>query len=80
MMGLFWEYRKRHQLMRQEQRLIVYAYLCSEITSGNASKLLGVKQRRTRDILSGLVKKGILLKQGSYRDTVYKLNGQLVFN
>lgn len=35
-----------------------------------------IKQRRARIILKELVEKDILLKQGSYKSTVYVLNGK----
>ena len=45
-----------------------------KITSHQAEKLLNVKQRRAREILSKMADKGILIKQGAYRSTVYVLN------
>lgn len=59
-----------------EQQLLIVRYLQKyrSITSGKAGEVLGIKQRRARDILRELVEKGILLKQGSYKNTVYVLN------
>ena len=45
-----------------------------KITSHQAEKLLNVKQRRAREILSKMADKGILIKQGAYRSTIYVLN------
>ena len=61
-----------------EQQLLIVRYLQNyrSITSGKAGEVLGIKQRRARDILRELVEKGILLKQGSYKNTVYVLNGK----
>lgn len=61
-----------------EQQLLIVRYLQKyrSITSGKAGEVLGIKQRGARDILRELVEKGILLKQGSYKNTVYVLNGK----
>lgn len=61
-----------------EQQLLIVRYLQKyrSITSGKAGEVLGIKQRRARDILRELVEKGILLKQGSYKNTAYVLNGK----
>lgn len=61
-----------------EQQLLIVRYLQKyrSITSGKAGEVLGIKQRRARDVLRELVEKGILLKQGSYKNTVYVLNGK----
>ncbi len=45
-----------------------------KITSHQAEELLNVKQRRAREILSKMADKGILIKQGAYKSTVYVLN------
>lgn len=44
-----------------------------KITSHQAEKLLNVKQRRAREILSKMADEGILLKNGAYKSTVYVL-------
>ena len=61
-------------LTRQQQRILAYVIYLGEITSREAEKICGVKQRRARDILKELVNKNVLFKQGSYRSTVYKLS------
>lgn len=45
-----------------------------KITSRQAEELLNVKQRRAREILREMVDKGILVKQGAYKSTIYVLN------
>ncbi len=58
---------------RSPQEHKVYAYLAEHgsISSAQAEALLGVKQRRAREILSHMAKKGILKKCGAYKSTVY---------
>ena len=51
-----------------------YAEKNGKITSRQAEELLNVKQRRAREVLSKMVDKGTLIKQGAYKSTVYMLN------
>ena len=58
--------------LTEQQKLIMgYVKLNGKITSSNVEDILGVKQRRARDILKELVKKSLLIKQGSYKSTAY---------
>jgi predicted HTH transcriptional regulator len=43
------------------------------ITSSDASKLFGLESSRTRDILSGMVKEGTIIKKGSNKGAHYVL-------
>ncbi len=45
-----------------------------KITTSKAEEVLGVKQRRAREILKELTKKEVLLKCGAYKGTVYVLD------
>ncbi|MDO4445587.1 MAG: transcriptional regulator [Bacillota bacterium] len=66
-------------LTSQQKRLLAYVVLAEEgITSGQAGEILGVKQRRAREILKELTEKDILCKRGSYRDASYILNEKMV--
>ena len=66
-------------LTSQQKRLLAYVVLAEEgITSGQAGEILGVKQRRAREILKELTEKDILCKKGSYRDASYILNEKMV--
>lgn len=47
-----------------------------KITTSKAEEVLGVKQRRAREILKELTEKGVLLKCGAYKGTVYVLNAK----
>lgn len=62
------------ELTEQQMRIVKYVQKYESITSNKAEEILGIKQRRARDILKELVGKNILLKQGSYKSTVYVLN------
>ena len=42
------------------------------------TQLLGIKQRRARDILANMVEKSWLKKEGTYRSTVYVVNTERV--
>lgn len=51
-------------LTSQQKRLLAYVVLAEEgITSGQAGEILGVKQRRAREILKELTEKDILCKK-----------------
>lgn len=66
-------------LTSQQKRMLAYVVLAEEgITSGQAGEILGVKQRRAREILKELTEKDILCKKGSYRDASYILNEKMV--
>ena len=66
-------------LTRQQKRLLSYMELIEEgITCGQAGEVLGVKQRRAREILKELTEKDILCKKGSYRDATYVLNEKMI--
>ena len=55
----------------QELKIIQYVKSYRECTTASVSKLLEVKGRRARTLLSNLVKKKMLKKSGSARKTVY---------
>ena len=59
-----------------EQEQIIYKYVLENtaITTAQAMKLLGIKQRRTREILGKMVESGWLRKEGASRSTIYVLN------
>ncbi len=56
-----------------QQQINIYQYVeeYGGITSHQAEVLLGVKQRRAREILKGMVNLEILEKTGSYKNTKY---------
>mgnify|MGYP004456996471 CR=1 FL=1 len=58
----------------QHKLVLEYVQKNGKITSHQAEELLNVKQRRAREVLSKMVDKGTLIKQGAYRSTVYMLN------
>ena len=58
----------------QHKLILEYVEKNGKITSRQAEELLNVKQRRAREVLSKMVDKGTLIKQGAYRSTVYMLN------
>ena len=60
-------------LSEQQQKILKYVIKNGNITSRQAEELLNVKQRRARAILSDLAGKGILKRQGMYRNTIYTL-------
>ncbi|WP_205408843.1 MarR family transcriptional regulator, partial [Bifidobacterium lemurum] len=59
------------------QRQLVLDYLDAheEITVAQAEVLLGVKQRRTRDILNAMTRLGLVKRVGSARNTRYVAMG-----
>lgn len=65
---------KEEELTKQQLLIVKYLQKYENITSGKVEEILGIKQRRARDILRKLVEKDILLKQGSYKNTIYVLN------
>ena len=58
----------------QEQEIYKYVLENSGITTTQAMKLLGIKQRRTREILSKMIENGWLRKEGASRSTIYVNN------
>lgn len=58
----------------QEQQIYKYVLENTRITTAQAMKLLGIKQRRTREILGKMVKSGWLRKEGASRSTIYVNN------
>lgn len=62
------------KLLAQYKLILDYTEKNGKITSRQAEELLNVKQRRAREVLSKMVDKGTLVKQGAYKSTVYMLN------
>ena len=58
----------------QEQQIYKYVLENTSITTAQAMKLLGIKQRRTREILGKMVESGWLRKEGASRSTIYVNN------
>jgi ATP-dependent DNA helicase RecG len=63
-------------LSEQERLIVAYLKEYDKITTSKAEEVLGVKQRRARDILKELTEKGVLIKSGTYKSTVYVLNAK----
>ncbi|MEA3418475.1 MAG: putative DNA binding domain-containing protein [Campylobacterota bacterium] len=57
----------------QERRVLEYIMEHVSITSKVAEELLGLKERRTRELLSEMVQKNLIVKQGKARSTHYLL-------
>lgn len=55
----------------QEKQIYKYVQENGSITTAEVMKLLGVKQRRARVVLSNMVKSGYLRKKGAARSTRY---------
>lgn len=62
------------KLWAQYKLILDYTEKNGKITSRQAEELLNVKQRRAREVLSKMVDKGTLVKQGAYKSTVYMIN------
>ena len=62
------------KLLAQYKLILDYTEKNGKITSRQVEELLNVKQRRAREVLSKMVDKGTLIKQGAYKSTVYMLN------
>ena len=62
------------KLWAQYRLILDYTEKNGKITSRQAEELLNVKQRRAREVLSKMVDKGTLVKQGAYKSTVYMIN------
>ena len=58
----------------QEQQIYKYVSENVGITTAQAMKLLGIKQRRARAVLLNMVKNGYLKKEGAARSTIYVKN------
>ena len=58
----------------QEQEIYKYVLRNGFITTAKAGELLGVKHRRARAILRGMVEKAYLSKEGAARSTIYIKN------
>ena len=58
----------------QEQQIYKYVSENAGITTAQAMKLLGIKQRRTIEILVKMVENGWLRKEGASRSTTYVKN------
>lgn len=58
----------------QEQKIYKYVLENTSVTTAQAMKLLGIKQRRTREILGKMVESGWLKKEGASRSTIYVNN------
>lgn len=63
-----------------EQEKVIYKYIMENgsVTTSQVTQLLGIKQRRARDILAKMVEKNWLKKEGTYRSTVYVINTERV--
>lgn len=61
------------KLPKNEQEQLIYKYVLENesITTAQATELLGIKQRRARDILVKMVEKNWLKKKGASRSTAY---------
>ena len=58
----------------QEQQIYKYVSENVSITTAQAMKLLGIKQRRAREILVKMVENGWIRKEGASRSTIYVKN------
>lgn len=58
----------------QEKQIYKYVLENGSITTEKGMELLGVKQRRTRVVLSNMVKRGYLRKKGAARSTSYVID------
>ena len=69
-----WETADKMPTNEQEQKIYKYVLENVGITTAQAMKLLGIKQRRTREILVKMVENGWLRKEGASRSTIYVKN------
>ena len=58
----------------QEQEIYKYVLENAGITTAQVMNLLGIKQRRAREILGKMVENGYLRKEGASRSTIYVNN------
>lgn len=70
----------KHELSTQEEMIVKYIADNGKITSLLVMTLLGIKKRRSQIILSNLINKGILCKEGASRNTCYVFNEALKKN
>ena len=61
-------------ITEQEQQIHKFALENGSISTAQAVELLGVKQRRAREILGKMVDSHWLRKEGASRSTVYVMN------
>ena len=61
-------------ISEQEKLIFQYALENGGITTVQVTGLLGIKQRRAREILVKMVEKRWLNKEGASRSTVYVIN------
>lgn len=61
-------------LSEQQKQVFQYVKENGKVTSHQVEELLCVKQRRARIILNEMTQLGLLVKQGSYKTTVYVMN------
>jgi len=61
-------------ISEQEKQIHKFALENGGITTAQTTKLLGIKQRRAREILVKMVEKKWLKKEGASRSTVYVIN------
>lgn len=66
----------RRKLPKNEQEQKIYKYILenASITTVKVMELLGVKQRRAREILSKMIECGWLTKEGASKRTIYVKN------
>ena len=69
-----WETADKMPANEQEQQIYKYVSENVGITTAQAMKLLGIKQRRAREILVKMVENGWLKKEGASRSTIYVKN------
>ena len=67
------EYSKTKNLLREERKIMEYMIKHGLMTSKNVEELLGIKKSRSRELLSRMLKKGLVVKQGQARSTHYVL-------
>ena len=63
-------------ITEQERQIYKYVLEKNSITTAQAMKLLGVKQRRAREILVKMVETDWLKKEGASRSTIYVINAE----
>ena len=64
--------------VREQEKLIhKFALENGSITTAQTTELLGIKQRRAREILIKMVEKKWLKKEGASRSTVYVINTEI---
>ena len=64
----------RLPINEQEHQIYKYVLENGSITTAQAMELLGVKQRRAREILVKMVESDWLRKEGASRSTIYVIN------